>query len=110
MAKVVVVDLKKSKLKAFVRLKAIDAESHTFEIRFSEPILESILDSLAAEMFGTGYDASEYYFLITFKKLEHEKCCEILANFLEKLDQRLSEVVIPVTHALSESFRKLRVG
>jgi hypothetical protein len=102
------VKLEKSRLEAFVRIKDKDAESITFEIRFSEPIMESVLNDLARETFGSGYSTSERYFTIRLKGLTHKECCEKLDAFLKKFDQKLFENIQPFKEALAERFGEKR--
>jgi hypothetical protein len=104
MAHMVDVELEKFGLHAFVRIKDKDAESITFEIRFSESIMESVLNALANEAFGSGYSTSERYFTIRFKGLSHKQCCEKLDAFLKKFDEKLFESIQPFRKALVERF------
>lgn len=106
MTKELEVPLKETGISAFVRIKDKDAQSITFEIRFSEPILESVLDTLAGETFGSGYSTSERYFIIRFVGFTHEQCCPILDKFLKEFDKRLAEIIVPWTHAFQETLIK----
>lgn len=94
----------------FVRVKDEDAESVTFEMRFSEPILESVLDAVARETFGTGYTTSERYFTITFKGLTHKECCKKLTVFAKEFDEKLAKALLPWTQVLEEEFVKKTVS
>lgn len=106
LVKEVEIKLRKSKMFAYVRHKDQDEESITFEIRFSEPILESVLERLARGEFGSGFTTSERYFTIRLVGLTHHECCERLDAFLKEFDEKLSEVVLPWTMALQKRFGK----
>jgi hypothetical protein len=86
------VKLQKSGLQAFVRIKDKSAESTTFEIIFSKPVIKSILDLLAVEKFGkANFSTSEYHITVKLKETEYKKCFDMLDAFLMELDGKLSE-------------------
>jgi len=83
--------LKKSRIEAFPRLKERTKDRLGIVVIFSEPVMESLLDSVAHEMGMKEFFASESYisFMFNLKDIKEEDAFTKVKNYLKRVDDEL---------------------